>query len=147
MFFIVFQASVAFKEIFQELHILEKENIKSKGLTIKFSSMIHFTNFPQIPILLFKNCANCETVYVLNYTIMYLEEIFSIIQATNNPCSTMTESQLAYLEILVLNTSQSKSLVMKTIIYKIFTGKISWIQNNMKPWGDKKNLLVICVAS
>lgn len=89
-------------------------------MTIKFSSMIHFTNFPQTSNTPFqKLCKLCETVYLLNYTIMYLEEIFSIIQAMNDPCSTMTKSQLAYLEFLVLNTSQSKPLVMKTIIYKI----------------------------
>lgn len=75
---------------------------------------------------------------------MSLEKIFSIIQARNNLCSTMTDSHLAEQEFLVLNTSQSKPLVTETIIYKDFY----WcIQNNMKPCREKEDLVVIYVAS
>lgn len=109
--------------------------------------MIHFINFPQSSNTPFqKLCKLCETVRLVNYTIMSLEEIFSIIQATNDLCPTMTDSQLADLEFLVLNTSQSKALVMETFI-KSFTGVISWVQNNMKPWRDKKDFVVIYIAS
>lgn len=64
--------------------------------------MIHCINFPQSSNTPFqKLCKLCETVRGLNYTIMSLEEIFSIIQARNDLCSTMTGSQLADLEFRV----------------------------------------------
>ena len=75
---------------------------------------------------------------------MSLEKVFAIIQARNNLCSAMRDSHLADQEFLVLNTSQSKPLVMETTIYKDFY----WcIQNNMKPWREKEDLVVIFVAS
>lgn len=84
--------------------------------------MIHFINFPQPSNTPFqKLCKLCETVRVLNYTIMSLEEIFSIIQARNDLCSTMTGSQLADLEFLVgAQHKPVKPLAMKTIISKEF---------------------------
>lgn len=83
--------------------------------------MIHFINFPQSSNTPFQKLYKlCETVHVLNYTIIPLEEILSIIQARNDLCSTMTDLQLADLEFLVLNTNQSKPSVMEIIIYKKF---------------------------
>lgn len=64
--------------------------------------MIHFINFPQPSNTPFqKLCKLCETVHVLNYTIMSLEKIFLIIQARNNLGSTMTDLQIAGLAFLV----------------------------------------------
>lgn len=85
--------------------------------------MIHFINFPQPSNTPFqKLCKLCETVHVLNYTIMSLEEIFSIIQARNDLYTTMSGSQLADLEFLV--GVQHKSVTpfpMKTIISRQFS--------------------------
>lgn len=97
--------------------------------------MIHFINFPQPSNTPFqKLCKLCETVRVLNYTIMSLEEVFSIIQARKDPCSTMTGSQLADLEFLVGAPHKPvKPLETKTIILRSFPGAISLVHNNMKP--------------
>lgn len=51
----------------------------------------------------------------------------------------MTDLQLADLEFLVLNTSPSKHLAMKTISYKA----ISRVQNNIKLFRENKDLVSI----
>lgn len=94
--------------------------------------MIHFINFPQPSNTPFqKLCKLCETVRVLNYTIMSLEEVFSIIQATKDLCSTMTGSQLADLEFLVGEATQTLS-DENNYSKEFYWSKISLVQNNMK---------------
>lgn len=67
-----------------------EEPITWEGLTIKFNIIIRFINFPQTSNTPQKLCTPCETVYALcklNYTIISLEERFSIFQTRNGHCS------------------------------------------------------------